>query len=121
MSFNAIVSGASIWSVSVGSPAVSWQSLIGRIAAIPRTTRLTGHGAITLFVFGVISMGGFMFSHTLGIDDEVKLFQVDDTWTWFRQGRFLIGAIELLVDQPVTPLFPYLMLAVSYVASHCFL
>lgn len=64
-------------------------------------------------------MGGFMFHPTLGIDDEQSLFAASDGGIpWFSQGRFLIGLIQLLVPQPVTPLSPYLLLASSYVASY---
>ena len=64
-------------------------------------------------------MGGFMFHPTLGIDDEQSLFAASDGGIpWFSQGRFLIGLIQLMVPQPVTPLFPYLLLASSYVASY---
>jgi len=70
-------------------------------------------------VLAVISMGGFMFHPTLGIDDEPALFgPTDGGIPWFSQGRFLIGLIQLLIPQPVTPLFPYLLLACSYVASY---
>jgi len=70
-------------------------------------------------VLAVISMGGFMFHPTLGIDDEQSLFAASDGGIpWFSQGRFLIGLIQLLVPQPVTPLSPYLLLASSYVASY---
>jgi len=70
-------------------------------------------------VLAVVSMGGFLFSHTLSIDDELTLFAPADGWLgWFSQGRFLIGVMQLLVPQPVTPLFPYLLLACSYVVSY---
>jgi hypothetical protein len=60
-----------------------------------------------------------MFHPTLGIDDEQLLFAASDGGSpWFSQGRFLIGLIQLIVPQPVTPLFPYLLLASSYVASY---
>ena len=64
-------------------------------------------------------MGGFMFHPTLGIDDEQSLFAaLDEGIPWFSQGRFQIGLIQLLILQPITPLFPYLLPASSQVASY---
>ncbi|MFM7269570.1 MAG: glucosyltransferase domain-containing protein [Cyanobium sp.] len=41
--------------------------------------------------------------------------------SWFNQGRFLIGLIQRLAPQPVTPMFPYVLLACCYVISHTLL
>jgi hypothetical protein len=95
-----------------------WQESIARLSEVQRSTRLTPGAALALFVFAVISMGGFLFSHSLGIDDEISLLATDNSWVRFLQGRFLIGLIDLLIPQPVTPLFPYLLLACSYVVSY---
>ncbi len=94
-------------------------ALTSRLRDIFRVTRTTPEVTLTLFVLAVISMGGFMFHPTLGIDDEQSLFAASDGGIpWFSQGRFLIGLIQLMVPQPVTPLFPYLLLASSYVVSY---
>jgi hypothetical protein len=70
-------------------------------------------------VLAVVSMGGFMFHPTLGIDhEEILLAASDGGISWFSQGRFLIGMVQLLIPQAVTPLFPYLLLATAYVASY---
>ena len=67
-----------------------------RLRDIFRVSRTTPEVTITLFVLVVISMGGFMFHPTHRIDDE---------------------------PDPVTgsstrhTMFPYLLLAISYVAS----
>ena len=77
-----------------------------------RVSRTTPEGTLTLFVLAVVSMGGFMFHPTLGIDDEQILLAASDGGiSWFSQGRFLIGMVQLLIPQAVTPLFPYLLLA----------
>lgn len=92
---------------------------ISRLHNLLHITRTTPEIALTLFVLAVISMGGFMFHPTLGIDDEQALFSESDGGIgWFQQGRFLIGLVQLLIPQPVTPLFPYLLLACAYVASY---
>ena len=84
-----------------------------------RVSRTTPEGTLTLFVLAVVSMGGFMFHPTLGIDDEEILLAASDGGiSWFSQGRFLIGMVQLLIPQAVTPLFPYLLLATAYVASY---
>lgn len=62
-------------------------------------------------------MGGFMFTHSISIDDEVAL-TAKDYFGSFRQGRFLIGALDLLVPGRVTPLYPYLLLASCYVLAY---
>jgi len=89
-----------------------------RLKEIQLSTRLTPTAALTLFMFAVISMGGFMFSHSLGIDDEIALFSKENSWVRALQGRFLLGLIDQLVPQPVTALFPYLLLAASYLLAY---
>jgi hypothetical protein len=89
-----------------------------RLKEIQRSTRLTPTAALTLFTFAVISMGGFMFSQSLGIDDEMALFSKENSWVRALQGRFLMGLIDQLVPQSVTALFPYLLLAVSYLLAY---
>ena len=93
------------------------QSIIGRLADLPRRTGLTANAALTLFVFAVVSMGGFMFFHSLSIDDEIGLFN-EDPWNLAYQGRFLIAAYYALA-RGVIPLTPHLLLASCYVASYC--
>jgi hypothetical protein len=94
-------------------------ALISRLRNVLRVTRTTPEVTLTLFVLAVISMGGFMFHPTIGIDDEQTLFAPSNGGIgWFNQGRFLIGLIQLLIPQAVTPLFPYLLLASAYVASY---
>ena len=93
------------------------QPIFGRLADFFKRTELTPNAALTLFVFAVVSMGGFMFAHSISIDDEVALSS-QDYWGSFRQGRFLIGLLDLLVPRRVTPLYPYLFLAASYVVTY---
>ena len=58
-----------------------------------------------------------MFNPSIGVDDELSLISSDYFFS-FRQGRFLIGFLDLLVPNRVTPLYPYLLLATSYLASY---
>ncbi len=62
-------------------------------------------------------MGGFMFFHSLSIDDELGLFN-EDPWNLAYQGRFLIAAYYA-TTKGVIPLVPHLLLAACYVASYC--
>jgi len=98
----------------IGSP----QAWSDSLREIQRGTQLTPTAALTLFTFAVISMGGFMFSHSLGIDDELTLFSKDASWIRMLQGRFLMGLIDQLVPQSITPLFPYLLLSVCYLLAY---
>jgi len=91
--------------------------IIDRLADLLRRTGLTANAALTLFVFAVLSMGGFMFFHSLSIDDEIGLFN-EDPWNLAYQGRFLIAAYYTL-SGGVVPLIPHLLLAACYVASYC--
>jgi hypothetical protein len=89
------------------------------VATLLADTETRPETALALFVLAIVSMGGFLFSHTLSIDDELTLFAGPDGWlSWFNQGRFLIGLLQRLVPQPVTPLFPYVLLACCYVVSY---
>lgn len=89
------------------------------VATLLAETKTRPETALALFVLALVSMGGFLFSHTLSIDDELTLFAGPDGWlSWFNQGRFLIGLLQRLVPQPVTPLFPYVLLACCYVVSY---
>lgn len=98
-------------------PRSASQSFIDRLADLPRQTNLTANAALTLLVFGVISMGGFIFSHSISIDDEVLLSNHDYILR-FAQGRFLIGVLDLLVPHRVTAFYPYLLLATCYLVSY---
>jgi hypothetical protein len=98
-------------------PRSAGQSFIDRLADLPRQTNLTANAALTLLVFGVISMGGFIFSHSISIDDEVLLSNHDYILR-FAQGRFLIGVLDLLVPHRVTAFYPYLLLATCYLVSY---
>jgi len=104
------------------APATGQRRLIDPGAWISTLLEETGTAqetALALFVLAVVSMGGFMFNHTLSIDDELNLAAGPDGWLiWFNQGRFLIGLLQRLVRQPVTPLFPYALLACCYVISY---
>lgn len=99
------------------SPRSASQSFFDRLANLPSQTNLTTHAALTLLVFGVISMGGFIFSHSISIDDEVLLSNHDYILR-FAQGRFLIGILDLLVPHRVTAFYPYLLLATCYLVSY---
>lgn len=91
---------------------------ISELETIQRSTRFTPLTALTLFSLAVFSMGGFIFSHSLAIDDDYSLFNTETSWTRALQGRFLIAIIDHLIPQPVTAEFPYLLLAVCYVLSY---
>lgn len=93
------------------------QSIVDRLADLPRRTGLTANAALTLFFFAVLSMGGFMFSHSLSIDEEIGLFN-EDAWNLAYQGRFLIAAY-FAIGRGVIPMLPYLILAICYAASYC--
>ena len=117
-----VIKGIRKHSVNVADRSAPFHSLVlPPLHLIAERSGLTPQRALMLFGLAVLSMGGFMFSQTLGIDDELNLFQSDAFWTWFRQGRFLIGAAQWLVPQSVTTLFPYLLLACAYVISHALL
>jgi hypothetical protein len=79
-------------------------------------TALTTNAALTLFTFSCVAMGGFMFFHSLSIDDEISLFNSDNV-AIAHQGRFLIAAYNSIA-QGVIPFFPYVLLATSYLASY---
>ncbi|MCS5698579.1 glucosyltransferase domain-containing protein [Cyanobium sp. FGCU-52] len=103
-------------------PAHPWSAAGPILHKVLQQTRTTPEVTLALFVLAVISMGGFIFGHTLGIDDEFSLFPEGNSGIpWFGQGRFLIGLIQLVIPQQVTPFFPYLLLACSYVASYILL
>jgi hypothetical protein len=86
------------------------------LSQLIQRTALTPNAALTLFTFSCVAMGGFMFFHSLSIDDEISLFGNDNV-AIAHQGRFLIAAYNAIA-QGVIPFFPYVLLAASYVCSY---
>ncbi|MFN5466302.1 MAG: glucosyltransferase domain-containing protein [Cyanobacteriota bacterium] len=98
------------------SPKSANESFVDWLADLVKRTGLTANAAISLFIFAVISMGGFMFFHSISIDEELSFFQ-EDPWNLAYQGRFLLAAY-FAIAKGILPLFPYLILAASYVAAY---
>jgi len=92
--------------------------LITNLIELLRATGLNPLAALTQFTFACIAMGGFMFNHSLTVDEELALFS-DLAGNISAQGRFTLEMIgRALEPRGIMPLAPYLILAACYVLSY---
>lgn len=93
--------------------------IIRRLEELPRKTGFQPVSGAILLLFALIFIGGFLFYPSIGIDDD---WDWGMGWLlakrWLQQGRITNALIELILPQPVSPLFPYALLAFSMVTSY---
>lgn len=97
-------------------------SLFGSIQAIPRRTGLSSGTVGVLLGITILCLGGFLFSFTESIDDELTLTQTEQSILWhFQVGRFMLGWLRRGFWTSTHPFVAYACLAVAYVASYALL
>jgi hypothetical protein len=95
-------------------------AIIRSLQDLPRKTGFQPVTGAVLLLFALIFVGGFLFTPSLGIDDDWGM-EGGLAKTWVQQGRVTNALIELVFPQPVSPLFPYTLLAFSFVAAYAFI
>ena len=92
------------------------ENLITDFIGLPLSTGLTPTVALAQFVFACVTMGGFMFTHGLNIDEELGLFT---SLSISSQGRFSLELLGQILQPPgILPLAPYVMLAIAYIGAY---
>ena len=97
-------------------------SLLAAIQRIPRKTELSSGTIGVLFGITILCLGGFLFSYTVAIDDELTLITGDESILWhFQVGRFMLGLLRRGAWQSTPPFIAYASLAVAYVTAYALL
>lgn len=94
-------------------------SLIRNLRAIPRRTGLTSGDVGVLLGISILCLGGFLFSYTLSIDDELTIINREESILFhFQVGRFMLGLLRRGFWQSTHPFIAYASLAAAYVISY---
>jgi hypothetical protein len=97
-------------------------SLLGSIQRMPRKTGLSNGAIGVLLGITILCLGGFLFSYTASIDDELTLINKNQSILFhFQIGRFMLGLLRRGVWQSTHPFIAYASLAVAYVTSYVLL
>jgi hypothetical protein len=89
------------------------------LQAIPRRTGLASGEVGVLLGISILCLGGFLFSYTLSIDDELTIISREASILWhFQVGRFMLGLLRRGFWPSTHPFIAYASLAVAYVASY---
>ncbi|MEA5414628.1 glucosyltransferase domain-containing protein [Synechococcus sp. BA-132 BA5] len=97
-------------------------SLLGSIQRIPRKAGLSSGTIGVLLGITILCLGGFLFSYTASIDDELTLINRNQSILFhFQIGRFMLGLLRLGAWQSTHPFIAYASLAVAYVTSYALL
>ncbi len=93
------------------------RNVLKGLQSLPKRTELKHTGALVLLVFSVILLGGFLFHPSISIDDDWGLLGEEQNIA-LGLGRLTSAVVEGLFPQLISPLFPYSLLAVSYVLTY---
>ncbi len=93
------------------------KDVLKSLQSLPKRTKLDQPGALALLVFSIVLLGGFLFHPTISIDDDWGLLGEEKNIA-LGLGRLTSAAVEGLFPQLISPLFPYSLLAVSYVVAY---
>ena len=98
------------------------ENLLDSIQAIPRRTGLSSGTIGVLLGIVILCLGGFLFSYTVSIDDELILIHREESILWhFQLGRFMLGLLRRGFWPSTHPFVAYACLAVAYVTSYALL